>query len=128
MAERGYSLETVTKEELKRMEKLAATRSARIAKKTAEYELTQRAEQVAICLAASPIAVRDNDGGNPFVLEVVDLAGTPMIEAYHGCGKGTAYLRDGALVAFHYGHRQPTNIPAGTTAVRCELSGTQVCL
>lgn len=130
MEERGFRLAEITRQEFKRLQGLEAKRRLRMEAKRLEMELTHRAEAVTICLSAEPLPVVSNEGGNPFVRSVVDLAGTPMIEAYHGCRKGTAYVRGGHLIAFHYGHRQPHNAPSGdgVTAMLCELSCTQVCL
>ena len=50
-----------------------------------------------------------------------------MIEAYGGCGKGTAYVIEGNVIAFHYGYEQPTNAPVNCEVIRVELSGTQIC-
>lgn len=130
LEERGFQLIDLPKEEVKRLEGLKMKREARIEKRTRELKLQERADAVAVCLAAAPLPVVPNTGGNPFVCSVVNLAGTPMIEAYHGCGKGTAYLSADKLIAFHYGYEQPANAPTGDgiEVLRCELSGTQVCL
>lgn len=130
MEERGFILTEITKAEMKRLQGLEAKRAARLQAKSDALELDKRAEAVALCLASEPISMVANVGGNPMVRSVVDLAGTPMIEAYHGCGSGTAYLLNNTLIAYHYGHRQPANAPTmdGVSVVRCELSCTQVCL
>lgn len=130
MRKKGFQLVELPKEEVDRIKKLQTKRIVRMEARTIAYNLEQRAEAVAKCLRAEPIPLQVNEGGNPFVRQVVNLSGTPMIEAYTGCGSGTAYLQSGKLIAYHYGHQQPANAPKGEDIQvrRCELSGTQVCL
>ena len=130
IAEFGYELAQVTKAEADRIKRLEVKRSARLEAKRVEAEMAKRERAVEVCLAADPLEVKANDEGNPLVQSVVDLAGTPFIEVYHGCGRGTAYVKAGKLIAYHYGHRQPVNAPTGedVQAIHCHLSGTQVCL
>lgn len=88
-------------------------------------KLQERAEQIEICLKSNPIEISQKPKE---ICLTANLSGTPMIEAYHGCGKGTAYINDKVqLVAWHYGYEQPSNVPPNTSSVKVELSCTQVC-
>jgi hypothetical protein len=91
-------------------------------------DLKERYEQVDICLKAEPVQVIENEYSNISpVTHVANLSNTDMIKAYKGCGKCTAYVKDGYLVAFHYGYERPDNRPKDCEAIRVEASCTQLC-
>ncbi len=105
-----------------------AAQAARAAVQAAHDAATLRgrAEQVARHLALPAIAIKMDPGAR---CHTADLGGTAMIEDYHGCGRGTAYVSGSALVAYHYGYRMPKGwtAPEGTEVRRVALSCTQVC-
>lgn len=127
MMEMGYSIEHLTREEI------IALSAAQKAEKDAQdkiyhdKKMKERFDCVAACLSCDPVAIIENDGGNPMVAMVANLGGTSMINQYAGCGKGTAYVSDGKVVAFHYGYEQPANAPENATVVRIGFSCTQIC-
>ena len=103
----------------------------------AAREIAEREATVAACLEAGPVSLDPNTEGTPFVPTVANLKDTAMIEQYHGCGRGTAYVKDNQLIAFHYGTVRwsregapinlPDNLPEGCTAYAVMMSCTQVC-
>lgn len=128
MLQDGFSLIELSSKEANRIITLETKRSKRLQKEYQAKKLQDRANAIDICLTEKPLDILDNDGGNPFVSYVVNLSGTKMIEAYSGCGKGTAYINeDNKLVAFHYGYEKPKNAPK-LKSVRVELSCTQICI
>lgn len=127
MMEMGYSIEQLTRDEIIALN--TAHRAAKDAqdKLFHDKKMQERFESVAACLTSTPVEVIENNGGNTFVSMVANLSGTEMINQYAGCGKGTAYLINDKVVAFHYGYEQPSNAPESAIAVRIEFSCTQIC-
>ena len=124
----GFKRTTLDTEFINSVRNLENKRYKRIQKQVLHNKLTDRAKQVDICLDATPVKVELNTGENPFVSYVANLAESDMIEAYQGCGKGTAYLNDrNELIAFHYGYDRPYNYPNNSRAFKVELSATQIC-
>lgn len=126
MLEDGYEIVSLTKEEATALNE--AHRQEVDARNRAEYEqkMADRFDQVTTCLASAPIEIVSNEGGSRFVSAVANIKGG-MEEAYHGCGKCTAYVKDGMVIAFHYGYDSPSNAPTDCNAVRCECSCYQIC-
>lgn len=87
--------------------------------------LRGRVEQVAAHLRGRPVPVVTWKG-MPSCTET--LYRTDLAEGYAGCGKGTAYVADGHVIAWHYGYRMPERwaAPGGAEAVRIMLSCTQI--
>lgn len=128
MEKDGWKLVELSKDIVDQLSKLQSKRLNRINRLYTQEKLAQRSEQVNRCLGGPPLQVERNQGGNPFVSHVVNLSDTHMIEAYRGCGKGTAYFNEsGELVAFHYGYMQPENAPEGRS-LKIQLSATQICI
>ena len=65
------------------------------------------AECVKICLEAEPLNI---GGGNHLFGHITHIVGGAQ-EAYHGCGEGLAYVKNGQIIAFHYGFARPNNAP-----------------
>lgn len=125
--EDGFEIENLTASEIDELRNQVKAKKDRIAADEFESKLKQREAQVNICLSSNPLPIEENTGENPFVAFVVNLSNTPMIEAYHGCGKGTAYLNDNnELIAFHYGYDKPVNAPK-VKEIQVDFSGTQIC-
>lgn len=129
MNEIGYTLVELNTKEVERLEKLQIKRKKRLEKQYRENKLREREDQVNICLATEPLKIEKNPnfGINPIEF-IVNLSDTPMIDAYHGCGKGTAYVKNNQLIAFHYGYEQPNNTPTDCEVLQIELSSTQICM
>lgn len=127
MMEMGYRTERLTDDEMFAL--AAAHKSEKDAQDKIYHDekMKERFDCVAECLACEPVSVIENEGGNPYVSMIANLSDTNMIDQYGGCGKGTAYVTDNKVVAFHYGYEQPANAPDNTTAVRIEFSCTQIC-
>ncbi|MCT4602468.1 MAG: hypothetical protein N4A59_06165 [Marinifilum sp.] len=121
----GFKLVELTSEESEKLRKLAQKRANRIARKIKENKLKERAEQISKCMQNEPLPIVSNDGGAAEVSEIVNLTGS-MLETYQGCGKGTAYVKDGKLIAWHYGYEKPENAPDVENGPVL-LSGTQIC-
>lgn len=120
----GYKEENLSKEEIMQVEKNHEIFRNDFFAKQEILKLKEREEQVQLCLDSEPveISLKENE-----ICLTVDLSGTKMIEAYHGCGKGTAYTKEGKLIAFHYGYQQPTNAPIDCIVAKVVMSCTQVC-
>lgn len=127
MIEMGYSIEQLTRDEMIALS--SAHRAAKEAQDKVFYDkkMQERFQCVAACLSNTPVEVIPNTGGNPFISMVANLSDTDMINQYAGCGKGTAYVIDNKVVAFHYGYEQPSNAPENAIAVKIEFSCTQIC-
>lgn len=127
MIEMGYLLENLTEDQIK---EITATQKAI---KDAEQKIyhdkkmSERFESVASCLKSAPVKIIVNTGDNHMVTKVANLTGTEMINQYHGSGKGTAYINNNEVVAFHYGYEQPFNAPINCEAINVQFSGTQIC-
>lgn len=118
----GFELRTLTDEEVSTIaaEQKAALEQARANRQAIELE--RRAKQVELCLADEPIAIGK---GNDLLSHVTDLTGNHL-EAYAGCGKATAYITDGKIIAWHYGNERPANAPACDYVQLCEVSCSQL--
>lgn len=130
MEKEGFILVEEQDERVSKLNSLSRKRKARLEKIWKEKKLKERAIQIELCLKTAAIPIQENEyfgNGLTPVKSVVNLAGTSMIEAYTGCGKGTAYVRKNKLVAFHYGYDQPSNAPLNTEIHKVELSSTQIC-
>ena len=126
----GFELTNLSLIEIEKIKKLEKKRAIRIEKERFVKKINDRSKQVEICLNSKPLVIEENPyfgNGSTVVRFCVNLGETDMIEAYHGCGNGTAYVSDNKLVAFHYGYEAPSNIPTNCENIRVELSGTQVC-
>jgi|GEM_PF-5442546 len=128
MRESGYDLVRLTKEEATQ---LLRAQSARIQAEKEEgrrLKLAARAEQVTISMAGEPFDIEPNIGGSPFVERIANVPAS-LSEAYRGCGKGTAYIKDDKVIAFHYGYDKPANAPSENIAmpVQVEFSCYQIC-
>lgn len=77
-----------------------------------------------------PISIIENEHYKPQftpVTHVANLANTSMIDFYHGCGKGIAYVKDNKVLAFQYGYCRFSNEPEGCERVKIDFSCTQIC-
>lgn len=126
MLARGYVLEHLTAVEAAEYNRLNEEKRKRAAEEYRAEELKKRFKQVEICLKSDPLPIVPNSFPNPFVPYLAKIS-DGMLEAYHGCGKGTAYIRDNKVIAYHYGYEYPNNIPSSTYAVKVELSCTEIC-
>lgn len=118
----GFELRTLTDEEVST---IVADQKAALERAMANrraIELERRAKQVELCLAGNPIAIGE---GNDLWSYVTDLTGNHL-EAYTGCGKATAYIADGKIIAWHYGDERPANAPACDYVQLCEVSCAQL--
>ena len=128
MEKDGYELVYLSDHEANKLYGLQLKRRMRLENQWKKEKLEARAQQVKICLSGEPLKLELNQGENPFVSQVISLAGTHMIDAYQGCGKGTAYINNNnELTAFHYGYEQPVNAP-NTKSITVEFSCTQICI
>jgi hypothetical protein len=93
-------------------------------------------DELAATLTCDPVAICENPHYNPRntpVKYVANLSDTNMINHYHGCGEGYAYIGNGKVWAFRYGRElianEHTNPPAGIEIKRVavEFSCTQIC-
>jgi len=93
-----------------------------------DIEMEERKETLLATLKCAPIEISKKDGE---ICYTADLQNTDMIAYYKGAGKATAYVKDGKLVGFHYGHRQPIEgLLAGAIVdkkIKVMMSCTQVC-
>lgn len=103
----GYNITYLTDAE-------AAAESARYndyVKALSERDRIERlrlaAECVKICLDSEPLNI---GGGNHLFGHITHIVGGAK-EAYHGCGEGLAYVKNGQIIAFHYGFARPNNAP-----------------
>jgi hypothetical protein len=130
LLELGYELRAITQDEYNEI----MGKYNDLVKKSNEEEynkkIDERREQVSICLKATPVAIVDNEyygtGATP-VTHVSNIFGSGMENAYHGCGKGTAYVKDNFVVGFHYGYDRPPNWPRDCDTVQVEMSCGQLC-
>ncbi len=121
MQELGFEIVSLTREEVLNYNKLHTLEQEDIKKLAYNQKMQERAEQVSICLKSEPLEIGD---GNHLWGAITSITGD-MQEAYHGCGKITAYLKDGKIIAFHYGYERPDNAPT-CEAIKCEVSGMQI--
>ena len=119
----GFKEFELTKEQIKRIERKNAKILLMDAIEYNKAKMADRKKQVEICLNSSPVEISTKEGQ---ICPTANLADTPMIEAYHGCGKGTAYIKEGKVIAWHYGHEKPDNAP-DCENVHVDLSCTQIC-
>ena len=128
LEQNGWELVKLNTDEANNLKSLERKRKARIEKDHYNQKISERAKQVDICISGEPLMIENNEGENPFVSLVVNLSNTHMIDAYHGCGKGTAYVNEsGQLVAFHYGYDKPSNAPK-LKSIQVSFSATQICI
>jgi hypothetical protein len=96
---------------------------------TEEVELPI-SEEIEMTLKCEPVAIVRNEYYNPRltpIKSVANLADTPMIEHYHGCGEGFAYVKDNRVIAFRYDKRPVANEPKDAKRIPVEMSCTQLC-
>lgn len=123
----GYEERMMTREEVEAAGYKYREYEASVAEERRRAKLEARAAQVELC--SVPLPILPNPHYNPLLTpftEVVNLTGG-MLDAYHGAGKGTAYVRDNAVIAWHYGYDRPNNAPSDCIPIAVELSCTQIC-
>lgn len=87
-------------------------------------------EEITEMVKLAPVKIIENEHYNPrltSVTHVVNLGESPMIDFYHGCGKGVAYVRDNQVVAFQYGYTKFANAPEACKQINVQFSCTQIC-
>ena len=119
----GYHIEYLTDAE-------AAAESAKYndyIKALNERERVQRlqyaADCVTKCLEAEPLNI---GGGNHLFGHITHIVGGAQ-EAYHGCGEGLAYVKNGQIIAYHYGFERPNNAPSCDYVQSIILSCCEIC-
>lgn len=88
-------------------------------------------DTINLTMACGPVRVTENpySGKHNPIKYVANLSDSNMIDHYHGCGEGYAYLNScGDVVAFRYGIGAIANEPEGLRRVYAEFSCTQICL
>lgn len=100
--------------------KAVAAADAILRKKERAERLVKEATVVDQTVAVGGVEIVGNEGGHPCVSSVANLAGTPLIEKYHGCGRGSAMVKDGRVFDIAY-----DVVYDGW--VRCDFSCTQIC-
>jgi hypothetical protein len=129
MTENGFSVVTMTNVEVDQRLAIWYRKNSEAARQSEQAEMNGRIETLRISGQSKPVEIRHNAGE---ICKTASLNDTNMIDAYRGCGKGTAYVKDNFVHAFHYGYRLPVEASlnlelAGYIAVRVELSGCQIC-
>ena len=128
MLEQGYEIAEVSKAEYEAKLQAWNDYCAAERKRFDELEMEERKQTLLATLDCEPIEISKKEGERCFT---ADLQGTNMIDAYKGAGKATAYVKDGKLVGFHYGHRKPIEgillEAIVDKTVRVMMSCTQVC-
>lgn len=118
----GFELRTLTQEEVASIQEEQKAFLAQARANRRAIELERRANQVKLCLAGEPIAIGE---GNALWMHITDLVGNHL-EVYTGCGKATAYIRNGHIIAWHYGTERPANAPECDYVQLCEVSCSQL--
>lgn len=123
MGEMGFEIVSLTREDAEECHKLFKQEKEEIMCKGYEEEMKERANQINICLNSEPLEVGQ---GNALWGSITNITGS-MKDAYKGCGKISAYIKDGKIIAYHYGHRQPDNAP-DCECIQCEVSCFQILM
>jgi hypothetical protein len=87
-------------------------------------------EEIEATLLCEPVAIVENEHYNPKqtpIKYVASLSETNMINHYHGCGRGVAYVKDGKVIAFRYGTEPVANEPKCDKSYQINFSCTQIC-
>lgn len=121
MQELGYEIQDLTADQATELTEKFAAWQRKISIEARAREMEQRKLSVEICLKAEPLEIGE---GNHLWQHITTIS-KQMEEAYHGCGRGTAYIKDGKIIAFHYGFEQPENAPVAK-AICVELSAHQI--
>ena len=127
MKELGYDLKAVTKDEISKINSDFRIFNIAVMEEDRQAKLSDRFKQVETCLDSDPVEIVKNEYATSPVAFVANLKDSGMIDAYHGCGKGTAYMKEGYVIAFHYGYEKPENAPTDCESAKVELSCAQVC-
>lgn len=128
MIDLGYKLETLSISEAKAIRAEIEAHNEALRKAWREQEMRERSLSVFFCLTDDPILITPNPNKGTEITHIANIQDSPMFaDAYKGCGKGTAYVRDGHVVAYHYGHEQPANAPKDVSAFWVDLSCYQIC-
>jgi hypothetical protein len=130
MIELGFEIKSLNKEQVAKLTEDYRIEQNVLKQKIYDEKMLQRQEQVEICLNSEPIDIIANPHyGNGFtpVCQVANLSGSKMLEAYYGCAKGTAYVRNNKVVAYHYGYEQPINVPNNCEIFRVDFSCNEIC-
>lgn len=123
MRKLGYEIQELTPEQALKLSEKYAVRQLELGKAEHERDMQQRKQSVEICLNCQPLEI----GQGNIIWEHITTISKEMLDAYHGCGKGTAYIREGKIIAFHYGYNQPENAPTeDAQVVRVEFSCLQI--
>lgn len=100
----------------------------------AKQELPADASVDKILALNVALPIERNPYYNPEVTpirRIVNLSNTSLIDYYHGCGEGCAYIKNEHVVAFRYyginATNEIANEPTGFEKVYCEFSCTQIC-
>lgn len=103
----GFEIQNLTTDQVKELNERYNAFQDRIKEEEHQREMQERERNVEICLNCEPLEIGE---GNHLWTHITDIT-EGMKEAYHGCGKGTAYIKDGKIIAFHYGYDKPVNAP-----------------
>ncbi len=58
---------------------------------------------------------------------VASLGGTHLIEKYHGCGNGIAFVKNGYVIDFFYEEDEKIKCPEGAKPLPVMMSCTEIC-
>lgn len=121
MAELGYKIESLTANQVAEYDAKYAAWQKEQREHFQRIEMEKREKDVDICLNSTPLEIGE---GNDLWNHITNVS-EEMGGAYHGCGKGTAYIRDGKIIAFHNGYNRPANAPEAE-AIQVEFSCYQI--
>jgi len=105
MLNRGYTIQQLTKTQadnilLEKYQQLKAQEE-----KEYIHKMQSRFDQVEKTLSLAPKPIECLSTSTCFTAKIGDN------EGYEGCGRGTAYIVDNNIIAWHYGYEKPSNAP-----------------
>lgn len=113
----GWKVHDISMDEYQDLISLQNKRMVRISMQDVDKEVANRYKCVEHCLKCEPISpISVECHFDAFIDREYILNGTGMDKMVDSDGKGVAYIVGEKLVAFHYGIKQPGNIPPKATA------------
>lgn len=121
LSNKGYTFVTLTRDEAQIIENLHYAEKESESDFIYEQKMLDRTNQIKECLKSNPLPIEMIEGNRCATVTLTDT----FLSHYDGCGKGTAYVVDGFVVAWHYGYEAPMVLNA--KSVQVMLSCSQIC-
>jgi len=121
-----YDIKNLTTEQISKIEAEHKALHDKMQAEFYEQKMKERFNCVESCLVCAPLLIELNPNAEQSGIPAIAKIDGEMAKNYKGIGKGMAYIKEGVVIAFHYGFEQPTNAPKVQTR-RVQFSSHEIC-